>query len=93
MTNIDLKSQIKEMESKKRAETLSTSKVTFVKPDGEEDVLSYDEWWMIINKKIKFRPHMKEIILADFKGRGLSLLETLSRYDEALKLFGYKIDN
>ena len=87
----DLKTQIKEMEAKKRAESLASNKITFIQPDGESDKISYDQWWMVANKKKSLRPHLKEVILADFKGRGLSAKETQDKYDEALRLFGYDI--
>lgn len=87
----DLKSQIKAMEEKKRAQALSSNEVKFIQPDGESDKISYDQWWMLANKKKAFRPHLKEVIYADFKGRGLTKSETAERYYEALRKFGYEI--
>ena len=88
----NLRSQIKVMEAAKRAEILSSKPIHFVKPEGKEGKVSYDEWWMIANKKVKqMKPWMKEIVLADFKGRGLTISETMDKYDQALGLFGYKI--
>ena len=92
MNNEDLKQKIKQMEAEKRAKMMATSEIKFVKPAGEENTLSYDEWWMLTNKKLNLRPHLKEIILADFKGRGLTIKENLEKYNKALSLFGYSVD-
>jgi len=53
--------------------------------------VSFATWWVITTKKANFRPHMKEIIRADFGGRGLSDNETMAAYTAALKQFGYTI--
>jgi hypothetical protein len=91
MEDNNLKKQIKEMEAQKRAEILSNSNVSFIDPNGNKDTVSYDQWWMVANKKLKLSYHIKEIILADFKGRGYKTDETMERFNEALSLFGYKI--
>ena len=56
-----------------------------------EEKISFDQWWMMINKKLKLQAHMKEILHVDFKARGLLKLELKQKFDEAMKLFGYKI--
>lgn len=57
---------------------------------ASDDKITYEQWWMIINKKIKLRHHLKEIIWADFKARGAGKMESEAKYDELLKVFGYK---
>ena len=57
----------------------------------EPQKLPFSAWWMLANKKITFKPWMKEIILADFKARGLTETETLDDYYAALTKFGYTI--
>lgn len=52
--------------------------------------LDFDAWWALREKKVP-QHHMKEIILADFKARKLSLKETMSTYDEALRKYGVKL--
>jgi hypothetical protein len=90
-TDKDLKSQIKMMEAEKRAKIMSSNEIKFIQPDGDSSKISYDQWWMLASKKIAFRPWMKEVIFADFKGRGLTKTETQDRYNEAIRLFGYQI--
>lgn len=88
--DIELKRKIKEMEDKARAEAMSNSSYTVIKEEKQEEAqLSYDQWWMIAQSRAKMRPHMKEIIWAEMKSRGLSKNETMSKYDKALRLFGY----
>lgn len=61
------------------------------KPKSESsDKVSFDQWWMIIQKKVALRPHMKEVVYADFKARGAGKMESEEKYDELLKVFGYK---
>ncbi len=82
--DLELKRQIKEMEDALRKEAIVESK-----PD-EQEGMSFDQWWIIINQKVSMRPHLKEILIADFKARGLSKLESEEKFNEALKLFGIK---
>jgi hypothetical protein len=53
--------------------------------------IEFDAWWATVEKRIPLQ-HCKEIIVADFKGRGLSLQEAASSYDEALKEYGLKLN-
>lgn len=80
MSDKNLKRKIKEMESSKK-------KVEQVEPSLERNV-SFDEWWVVLNKRMSLRPHLKEIIWADFNARGLKKEELVSKFDEGLKLFG-----
>lgn len=56
-----------------------------------DNKISFDQWWM---QRAKFIPkqHKKEIIKADFIGRGLKKEETLQQYDEALEKYGIRIN-
>lgn len=80
MKEKSLKRQIKEMEDAKREQNHAPSK-----PD---DVLSFDQWWVSLCRRMTLRPSLKEIMWADFNSRGLKKEEPASRYDEGLKLFG-----
>ena len=52
--------------------------------------ISFNNWWMkLIKKRPEIKPHMKEIIWADFKARKLTEKEEPAKYDEAMKLFGW----
>jgi hypothetical protein len=79
MKNVS-KNSIKEMENEKRQ-----SKAIISTPE----IVSFDAWWMVASKRLNLKGWLKEIIWADFKGRGLSEKETIQRYEEGLKLFGY----
>jgi hypothetical protein len=47
-------------------------------------------WWALNEKKIPSHHH-KEIIKADFKARGLSDMESMEDFSEALKKYGLDI--
>lgn len=57
----------------------------------QEKKISFDLWWIMTNKQREkeFPIWMKEIFKVDFKARGCETKETKTRYDEALKQFGY----
>lgn len=80
MKQKSLKRQIKEMEAAKRDQAKP-----LVQPESK---LSFDEWWIMLNKRMPLKPHLKEIIWADFNARGLKKEELAAKYDEGLKLFG-----
>jgi len=76
-----LKEQIKEMESMKRASIV---------PKKEQEVVTFETWFHQRKDKIP-TCHLKEIILADFEARGVSLTETVESFDKALSLYGVKL--
>lgn len=78
----DLKKKIKAMEDGQRDAAMASS------PAPAADRVSYDHWWIVTNKRLGLRQHMKEILWADMKARGLGKEEAAGKYDEALKLFG-----
>jgi hypothetical protein len=70
----------------------SNRKETFMKPDRrqEEPKISFNDWFVITmrsNKKIQ--AHHYDSILAFAKKKNLTEAEPASKYDAALKLFGY----
>ncbi len=70
---------IKEMEKARRAPVVETvAKVDF------------DFWWASRKDQIKQPQHMKEILAADARGRGLSKKETMESWDNAVRAFGLK---
>ena len=88
----DLAKTIKEMEMAKKQEAAEKQKaINPIPPVGEEPVISFDAWWAVIVRKIDIRPSYKEVIAADFRGRGLGKTATASAYDKALELYGIKI--
>jgi hypothetical protein len=86
----DLKKQIKEMEDKARAEVLA-KQASLETVSQEPQKVSFDQWWISINSRVSLKPYMKEILLADFKARGVSKSETLEKYDETLRTFGISV--
>lgn len=85
----ELLEQMKAMEAAKREESLKGSDVTIITGSNDEKV-DFDTWWMDINRRVKMKPWMKEIVQADFKGRGLGRRESMKKFDESLRLFGIK---
>lgn len=77
---VDLKAQIKEMENKKR-------EVAPIKPNVK---VSFDSWYHQRKNKIP-KQHMKEVLAADFKSRGLGVEATMEEYDKALNIYGVKL--
>jgi hypothetical protein len=57
----------------------------------QEKKISFDLWWVLTNKtrEEEFPIWMKEIFKVDFKARGYEKEETRTKYDVALKQFGY----
>lgn len=78
----NLKEQIKEMEKKNREE--SAPKVTPL------EVVSFNSWYHQRKDKIA-KCHHKEIIMADFKARGLGEEASIEEFDKALELYGVKL--
>lgn len=52
--------------------------------------VDFDVWFVMRNSKIP-KTHHKEVIMADFKGRGLSQCESLEDFDAALKKYGINL--
>jgi hypothetical protein len=82
MAKNSLKEQIKEMENKNRE--MSAPKV------APEEKVSFDSWYHQRKDKIA-KCHHKEIIMADFKARGLGKEATMGEFDKALALYGVKL--
>lgn len=82
--------EIKKAQDAEREEILAKAPP---KPAAEvaNNSISYDQWWMIVNRKIKLRPWLKSVIFADFKARGAGKIETEKRYNELLGIFGYHV--
>lgn len=81
----ELAREIKAMESKKRQEALKQAP-----PADAEQKIHFDGWYALRGASIPGH-HMKEIIRADFQGRGVGSKETIARYDAALEKYGVKL--
>jgi hypothetical protein len=56
----------------------------------ESKSVSFDDWWLAREAELNKPLFYKEILKADFSGRGLSKKETMDRWDWAAKQFGLK---
>lgn len=77
---VNLAAEIKKMEDAKR-------KATPVKQDKK---MSYNSWYHQHKHKIP-KQHLKEIVWADFKARGVKEESTKEEFDRALELYGVKL--
>jgi hypothetical protein len=82
MKEKNLKAQIKEMEIKKREESAPV-----IEPETE---VAFDSWFHQRKAMIP-KIHMKEVIQAEFKARGLDGKATVAAFDKALALYGVKL--
>jgi hypothetical protein len=80
MAKKSLEDQIKEMEKKNREAAI------IARPAP----VSFDSWFHQRSDKID-KCHRKEIIMADFKARGVSEEATIEEFDKALALYGVKL--
>lgn len=77
------------MEKKAREEALKKAAEQET-PGQEEQLVLFDAWYAMRANMIPSK-HMKEIIRADFMGRGLTNKETVKKYDAALEKYGVKL--
>jgi hypothetical protein len=78
-----------DMKSIKEYEKAQRSLVKNETPNNQE--IPFDQWWADRSAILKQPPHMKEIIHADFKGRGLTAKHAVEKWDWAAKQFGLNI--
>lgn len=79
--------KIKAMETKKKEETAA---MVVEKPTDE--LISFDQWWVKLQRIKPLPAWEREIIWADMKARGLKRTATHEAYNKALALYGYKLD-
>ncbi len=72
------------------ANMVKKTEAVHVPPATQPVKVDFDAWWAMNEKKIPVQ-HKKEIILADFRARGLSMKETLQAYNDGLKKYGVKL--
>jgi hypothetical protein len=76
--------------SKKNKKAQPAAELEAPKMESSEPKIEFDEWWSLVQKKIP-AIHHKEIIKADFRGRGLSNLETMEAFNKAIEMYGLKL--
>lgn len=88
--NLELESQ--EEEAAPAEEVVAPAPVAIVPVPKKEAApkVDFDAWFAMRGAKIPGRHH-KEIIKADFKGRGLGQYESLQDFDKALKQYGINL--
>jgi hypothetical protein len=57
----------------------------------EVETIDFRSWYALRSPKIPVH-HREEILSADFKARGLKDEATLKEFDDALKMYGIKLD-
>lgn len=58
--------------------------------NGQAELIDFDHWYGLREDQIP-GAHKKEIIMADFKARKVSMTNTMEAFDEALKKYGIKL--
>jgi len=56
-----------------------------------DSAVDFDQWWTERASVLNQPAHIKEILRADAKGRGLGKKETMERWDWAAKMFGLHV--
>lgn len=79
------------MAKKKKEQKVAPEQQAPAAPENTKQKLDFDAWWALRGKKLP-KHHHKEIIKADFSGRGLEDKETLEDFDRALEMYGVKLD-
>ena len=82
------KSDLKIMQSNKKAAKKS-EKPDAVAVSAPDDSVNFDSWWSEMAKVKRLPIYLKEVVSADFKSRGLNKGDSKSKFDAALKVFGY----
>ena len=59
-------------------------------PVVQQPLISFDSWWAMSKKNMPAQHH-KEVVLADFRARGLRMNETVGAFNKALALYGVKL--
>lgn len=77
---VKLAAEIKKMEEAKRSAVV-------IKPNVKID---FNSWYHQRKKQIP-KQHLKEILWADFKARGISEQSTVEEFDKALELYGIEL--
>jgi len=89
MAKKNLMKEIQEMENRARKEAMGSNKQEAPVENKPEEI-DLDSWYFLRSKSIPGH-HMKEIIRADFKARGLGNKDTMENFDKALESYGVKI--
>jgi hypothetical protein len=61
-----------------------------VKTEEKQEVITFEDWWLMREQQLNKPYHYKEILRVDFKARGLGKKELLEKWDWAAKQFGLK---
>lgn len=61
-----------------------------IEQEPVEQLVDFDGWYALRRHQIPAQHH-KEIIKADFKGRKVPVMGTITQFDEALAKYGIKV--
>jgi hypothetical protein len=56
----------------------------------KEEMISFEEWYSL-RKTLIPAHHHQEILVADFKGQKVPMVNTMAKFDEALNKYGVKL--
>lgn len=73
------------------AKTKNRQKLPAPELDPMEQLVEFDGWYAARSGLIP-KQHFKEILWADFASRGYGRTSTMKQFDEALRLYGVKLD-
>lgn len=82
----NINKEIKKMESAKREKLINKP----VNKKIEPSKIPFDTWFFMRCQSIP-KQHAREIIIVDFKARGLKNEETVDAFDKALSEYGVKL--
>lgn len=80
----------RELAKQEMEKSMDAVAIEQLKQEEQAQKIDFDGWWASRAKLIAPQHH-KEIVKADFRGRGLSTLETMEDYDDALREYGIKL--
>lgn len=84
------KERVQELQALVAAHKMAPAEAEALEQQEDADTIDFDGWWAARQTKIP-RQHHKEVIKADFRGRGLTTKETMADFDAALVQYGIKL--
>lgn len=87
--DFELMKQVKRGEKAKRGQQQQEQAAQTV--EIIDETIDFDMWWVEISKTLKLPFHLKEVVWADFKARGLKSKSLKADFDAAMRLFGYAV--
>lgn len=80
---------LKNLKKQEREKKLQEAAITQTE-EAAKKAIPFDVWWIDFSKSRNLKPHIKDILKADFKARKLKDQESRETFDMAAAQFGYK---